>query len=109
MSEDIRQLAHAIVALADSNAGIGGSLREQAANQAETNRILASIHDQNAEILSQMKTFNQRASESEREIRVIKLDHGKRFARIESHIGLPPPEGEQHARLGNGAGTVGGR
>ncbi len=109
MSEDIRQLAHAIVALADSNAGIGGALREHAAKADETNRILGAIHDQNAEILSQMKTFNQRAYESEREIRVIKLEHGKRFARIESHIGLPPAEPEQHARFGNGAGTLGGR
>jgi hypothetical protein len=94
MSDEItRMVAHAIVALAESAQGLGGALREQIANSAETNRILASIHDQNTRMEEEMKMLNGRHSSSERLVRVLQVDvkdireelarHGERIEELE--------------------------
>lgn len=91
---DERELAHAIIALADSASGIGGALREVIAGSGETNRILAAIHDQNGRILDQMEHFTRQQSDSEREIRVLKSTvkrHDESLVAIQQAIGLPLP------------------
>lgn len=95
MSDELRQLAHAIKALAESNQGIGGVLREEVAGRIETNRILALIHDQNATMLDEMRMFNRRALESERLIRVLQSElksHDQRIVTLESTAGLASAE-----------------
>ncbi len=95
MSDELRQLATAIKALAESNQGIGGIVREQVASQHETNRVLGLIHDQNAEILRHMESFNSRHSQSERSIRVVQLSlakHGERLERVETALGISDAE-----------------
>lgn len=93
--DELRQLAHAIKALAESNQGIGGVLREEVAGRIETNRILALIHDQNAMMLDEMRMFNRRALESERLIRVLQSElksHDQRIVTLESTAGLASAE-----------------
>lgn len=98
MADELKQLATAIVALAESNQGIGGALREQMAIQSETNRVLGLIHDQNASILEQVKLSNDRHRDSERAILKVKSvvqDHGERLAKVESAVGLSAPPEQQ--------------
>lgn len=88
-------LAHAVKALAESNLGIGNVLREVVAGSHETNRILAGIFDQNAEILSQMEKINGRQADSEKNIRVIESvqrAHGQHIKRLEVQAGVPAAE-----------------
>lgn len=95
MSEEMRQLATAIKALAESNQGIGGVVREQVASQHETNRVLGLIHDQNAAILAHMESFNHRHSQSERKIRLLESQqgiHGERLERVEAALGISDAE-----------------
>ena len=95
MSDDLRQLATAIKALAESNQGIGGVVREQVASQRETNRVLGLIHDQNAAILKHMESFSERASQSERKIRILESAinrHGERLERAEAALGISDAE-----------------
>jgi len=93
--DELRQLATAIKALAESNQGIGGVVREQVASQNETNRVLGLIHDQNAEILRHMESFNSRHSQSERKIRLLESQlgkHGERLERAEAALGISDAE-----------------
>ena len=95
MSEEMRMLAHAVKALAESNLGIGNVLREFVVGGQETNRILASIHDQNGEILSQLSTMNERHVESEKAIRVVQstlTTHAQHLKRLEVKVGVPHAE-----------------
>lgn len=96
MSDELRQLATAIVALAESNQGIGGALREQiaihveadkrsAAAQGETNAFLAKISHQNAQILEQLEMSAERHRDSEREIRVVKSIATNNANRLDEH------------------------
>lgn len=85
MSEELRQLAHAIKALAESNQGIGGVVREQVASQRETNRVLGLIHDQNAAMLSHMERFNERHKESERNIRIVTSEVRVLKSQLQAH------------------------
>lgn len=87
-AEDIRQLATAVVSLAESNQGIGGILREWAATQAETNRILGRIHDQNATLLGHVEEMATAQRESDRAIRLLKSQHGRRLDKIEQVVGI---------------------
>ena len=101
MSEELRELAHAIVALAESNQGIGGVLREVVAMSREQVRVLGLIHDQNATIADEMRMMNERHSSSERrhsssegKIRVLESSvklHDQRFIPIEEALGLAHP------------------
>ncbi len=102
MSDELRQLATAIVALAESNQGIGGALREQiaihveadkrsAVAQGETNAFLAKISQQNALILEQLENSSVRHRDSERKLRAVELAVGKNDARlikVEKHLGI---------------------
>lgn len=93
--DELRQLATAIKALAESNQGIGGVVREQVASQNETNRVLGLIHDQNAEILKHMETFGVRQRDSERHLRVVQSSlkkHGERLERVEAALGIADAE-----------------
>ena len=95
MSEEQRMLAHAVKALAESNLGIGNVLREVVAGSQETNRILAGIYDQNAEILSQMEKINGRQADSEKQSRVVQSTqntHGRHIKRLEIQAGIPAAE-----------------
>jgi hypothetical protein len=95
MSEELRMLAHAVKALAESNLGIGNVMREVVVGGQETNRILAGIYDQNAEILSQMEKINGRQADSEKAMRVVESvqrAHGKHIKRLEVQAGLPAAE-----------------
>jgi septal ring factor EnvC (AmiA/AmiB activator) len=91
MSDELRQLAHAIKALAESNQGIGGVLRAQVAASTETNRYLGKIASQNEQILEQLNSFNGRQTDSERAIRALQSSnrqHEQRIARTEERLGL---------------------
>ena len=95
MSEELRILAHAVKALADSNLGQGNVLRESLVTAQETNRILGLIHDQNADILGQMEMLNKRQGESEREFRVLRSTvstHAQHIKRLEAQGGIPVTE-----------------
>jgi len=95
VNDELRQLATAIKALAESNQGIGGVVREQVASQNETNRVLGLIHDQNAEILKHMETFSVRQRDSERHLRVVQSslkEHGERLERVEAALGIADAE-----------------
>jgi hypothetical protein len=95
VSEELRMLAHATKALAESNLGLGNVLREVVVSSGETNRILAAIHDQNAEILSQLEKSNGRQLESEKAIRVVQstqTTHGRHIKRLEIQAGIPAAE-----------------
>ena len=97
MSDELRQLAHAIKALAESNQGIGGVLRAQVAASAETNRYLGQIASQNEQILEQLNSFNGRQTDSERAIRALQSSHRQheqRLARTEERLGLSAAGGE---------------
>lgn len=95
--EDIRQLATAIVALADSQHEIGAALREENASRGETNRILAGIYDQNEQILEQIRLSNDRHRDSEKKLRAHeqKLSvHTEHLVTIGQAIGIPYPGAE---------------
>ena len=92
--DEIRQLATAIVALADAQHETVAALREENASRGETNRILASIHDQNEQILEQMKLSNDRHSTSERKLRAHEQKltvHTEHLVTIGEALGIPYP------------------
>ena len=96
MTDELRELAHAIEALAKSNMGIGDWARQTLATNQEQCVILGKIHDQQGEILAEMNIMNGRHVESERHIRVIGSElrqYVQRVERIEEHLGLAPAQG----------------
>lgn len=117
MSDELRQLATAIMALADSNRGIGAVLQSQADLQQsqidtgrETNRMLGEISRQQAEIIERIEKSNERHAESSSRIAAVKkvVDngevergrlkstvhrHGERLSRVEEVLGIQPTEG----------------
>lgn len=95
MSDEIRQLAHAVKALAESNQGIGAVLRAEVARGTETNRLLGAIFEQNAEMLELLRVSNGRHNESEKAIRVLQSvtkEHGQRIVTLEQAAGTTAAE-----------------
>jgi len=91
MTDEIRQLAFALKALAESNIAFGGVLRDEVESRLETNRILGQIHDQNASILAAIERGNERHRESEKAIRVLQSDvrkHAERLVAVEKVTGV---------------------
>lgn len=85
MSDELRQLATAIKALAESNQGLGGLVRELVSQQGETNRVLGSIHEQLAGVGEYMTKSDERHADSERMIRVVQSDIRHLKATVQVH------------------------